>query len=97
MASTPIKPTFDAEDIPAFKVGEYKSVDLQPTGGTPPYSCDVTQGDLPAGLSFSKDGTLSGTAQRPNDPAPPTVWFRVTDSFGLQGTRAYPITVLPRT
>ena len=95
MASTAIKPTFEAEDIPAFTVGQYKSVDLQPSGGTAPYRCDVTKGDLPAGLSFGKKGTLRGTAQTPNDTAPPTVWFRVTDSFGLQGTRAYTITVFP--
>ncbi|HEY5883884.1 MAG TPA: Ig domain-containing protein [Pyrinomonadaceae bacterium] len=96
MASLPIKPAFNAEAIPAFTVGAAQSVDLQPEGGTPPYKCDVTQGNLPAGLTFSSAGTLSGTAQTPNDDAPPTVWFRVTESFGLQGTRAYPVSVRPR-
>lgn len=95
MASLPVKPTFNAEDIPAFTVDAAQSMDLQPEGGTPPYKCDVAQGDLPAGLTFSSAGTLSGTAHTPNDNAPPTVWFRVTDSYGLQGTRAYPITVMP--
>jgi hypothetical protein len=90
----PIKPTFNAEGVPAFKVGVYQVVDLEPTNGTPPYSCQVSQGNLPAGLSFSNEGKLSGTAQTPNDTNPPTVWFKVTDSLNASGTRAYTISVI---
>lgn len=92
--ATPSKPTFGAEEIPAFTVGQAQTVDLEPTGGTPPYRCDITQGDLPAGLSFSTDGKLSGTARTANDGEPPTVWFRVTDSRNQSGTTAYPVNVL---
>jgi hypothetical protein len=88
------KPTFNAEDVPAFTVGVAQTVDLEPTGGTGPYTCDVTQGDLPAGLRFGRDGKLSGTARTPNSDNPPTVWFRVTDSRDESGTRAYPISVV---
>jgi hypothetical protein len=91
------KPTFNAEDIPGFTVGVFQTIDLQPGGGTGPYKCDITKGDLPAGLSFSRDGKLSGTGQTPNDDNPPTVWFRVTDSADESGTRAYPISVMART
>jgi len=76
------KPNFEAEDIPDFTVGKSQNVDLQPSGGTAPYKCDVTQGDLPAGLTFSADGKLSGVAAKPNENSPPTVFFRVTDSRG---------------
>ena len=89
----PSNPTFDAEAIPAFKVGVAQVVDLQPTGGTGPYSCGISNGNLPAGLRFSRDGKRSGTARTPNDNNPPTVWFKVTDSTNASGTRAYTITV----
>src|SRR5687768_9557069 len=88
------KPNFEAEDIPNFTVGKSQEVDLQPGGGTPPYTCDVTQGDLPAGLTFSAEGTLSGVATKANDDNPPTVFFRVTDSRGAAGTTAYEVTVV---
>jgi len=90
----PTKPTFNREDIPAFKVGVSQDVDLEPAGGTGPYSCAISNGNLPAGLRFSRDGKISGTAQTPNDNNPPTVWFKVTDSQNESGTRAYPVTVI---
>lgn len=90
----PIKPTFNREDNPNFTVGVAQKVDLEPTDGTPPYKCDVSDGDLPDGLSFSSDGILSGTASKPNDDNPPTVFFRVTDSADEAGTRAYPVSVV---
>ena len=88
------KPTFNLEDIPAFVVGVYQSVDLQPTDGTPPYTCKVTQGDLPKGLGFSSAGVLSGTGETPNDTNPPTVFFMVEDANAENGTRAYPVFVV---
>ena len=87
------KPNFEAEDIPDFTVGKSQDVDLQPSGGTAPYKCDVTQGELPAGLIFSAEGKLSGVATKANDNNPPTV-FRVTDSRGAAGTRAYDVSVV---
>jgi large repetitive protein len=89
-----VKPTFNTEDVPAFTAGVSRKVDLEPTGGTPPYKCDITDGDLPEGLSFSSEGVIYGTATRPNDDNPPTVFFRVTDSKNESGTRAYPVTVV---
>jgi hypothetical protein len=91
------KPTFNLEDIPAFTVGKNQTVDLQPTDGKPPYTCDISKGNLPAGLNFSKEGKLSGTATAPNDNNPPTVWFRVTDSLKASGTTAYEVTVIAGT
>ena len=90
----PLMPTFNAEYILPFTVGVYQRIDLEPTAGTPPYKCDISEGELPAGLSFSTDGKVLGTATTPNDSNPPTVWFRVTDAAGESGTRAYSVTVM---
>ena len=91
------KPNFETESIPNFTVGKYGDVDLQPSGGTAPYQCSVTQGTLPAGLTFSADGKLSGVATTANDDNPPTVFFTVKDSTGASGTRAYPVSVAAAT
>jgi hypothetical protein len=95
MSSNPKdNPTFNLEGIPPFTVGVPQKVDLEPTSGKAPYKCDVSRGDLPDGLSFSSDGILSGTGRTANDSNPPTIWFRVTDSRGTQGTRAYQVIVV---
>jgi putative Ig domain-containing protein len=89
-------PTFNLESLPAFTVGVFQTVDLQPTGGNPPYKCEVSKGNLPAGLRFSSDGKLSGTATAANDTNPPTVWLKVTDSVNATGTTAYTVAVAAR-
>lgn len=56
------------------------SFQLNAAGGTPPYTFAVASGTLPAGLTLSASGLISGT---PTAPAPiPTVevQFRVQDS-----------------
>jgi hypothetical protein len=39
----------------------YKNQTLTVTGGTPPYSFSISSGRLPAGMTLSSDGILSGT------------------------------------
>ncbi len=66
---------------------------LTATGGTAPYTFAVTAGALPAGLTLSTAGALSGT---------PTVsglfnfTIRATDALGFTGTRVYALTVVDR-
>ena len=66
---------------------------LTATGGTAPYAFALTAGALPAGLTLSTAGSLSGT---------PTVsglfnfTVRATDALGFTGTRVYALTVVDR-
>ena len=47
--------------VPAAQEGASYSATLSATGGTTPYSWSVPAGSLPAGLSLSTSGVLSGT------------------------------------
>src|SRR5271170_4843443 len=46
---------------PASEGVAYPATALQASGGTSPYTWTITSGALPAGMSLSTDGTLSGT------------------------------------
>lgn len=59
-----------------FKSSPY-SATLQASGGTPPYSFSLLTGSLPAGLSLSSAGIISGT---PTTVGISTFTARVTDS-----------------
>ena len=47
--------------LPGATVGVPYSATLEATGGTPPFKWKVVTGSLPAGLTLSKSGTISGT------------------------------------
>ncbi|HTO45284.1 MAG TPA: putative Ig domain-containing protein [Burkholderiales bacterium] len=47
--------------LPAAQVGVPYSFTLTATGGTPPYAWSLASGSLPAGLSLSASGLISGT------------------------------------
>jgi plastocyanin len=47
--------------LPAAKVGVAYTGNLAASGGVPPYQWKVTQGSLPAGLTLSSSGSISGT------------------------------------
>jgi hypothetical protein len=47
--------------LPAATIGAPYNQTLIETGGTPPYTWSVSSGSLPAGLSLSSSGQLSGT------------------------------------
>ena len=59
-------------------------------GGVAPYSWMVTAGSLPAGLSFSGSGVLSGT---PTVAGTTNFTVSVNDAFGSMGSFAYTFTV----
>ncbi len=48
-------------ELPIAFVGEPYSIDLHSTGGVPPFEWHLDVGELPAGLSLSQGGTISGT------------------------------------
>jgi hypothetical protein len=60
------------------------------TGGTGPYTYAVTSGTLPAGLSLSSGGAVSGT---PTTAATSAFTVTATDANGDTGSRAYSVTV----
>ena len=63
---------------------------LTETGGTAPYTWSVISGSLPAGISLSPAGTLSGT---PTATGTSSFTVRVTDAKGQSATQATSITI----
>src|SRR5918912_4486056 len=78
--------TFITESLPDFTVGVPQHVDLQASGGTPPYHFAITQGALPKGLSLSPKGRISGVARRVADT---TVFIKLTDKVRASLTQAF--------
>lgn len=64
------------------------------TGGSPPYTWEVVNNALPAGLTLSSDGVLSGTPQA--TPATYDFTVRMTD-LGLRSVQSdFSITIYPQ-
>ena len=84
--------TFITESIADSTVGVPVNFQLQASGGTPPYSFKITQGQLPKALKLSKDGIISGT---PKAEADETVFILLTDKARASLTQAFPVRVNP--
>jgi YVTN family beta-propeller protein len=69
--------TISTTTLPNGTVGLAYSQPLQATGGTPPYVWTVSSGSLPAGLSLSSTGVISGT---PTNAAASSFTVTVTDA-----------------
>jgi hypothetical protein len=63
--------------LPDAPVGQAYGQSLAASGGTPPYAWSVASGALPAGLTLSAVGTISGT---PTTLSQTSVTVQVTDS-----------------
>jgi large repetitive protein len=63
---------------------------LTESGGTSPFTWSVSSGSLPAGISLSPDGNLSGT---PTATGTSSFTVKVTDANGQSATQATSITV----
>lgn len=70
--------------LPNAQVGAAYSASLQAatglSGGVPPYSWTISSGSLPAGLTLSSAGAITGT---PSSGGSTTFGFTVKDSSGL--------------
>jgi hypothetical protein len=66
-----------AATMPGAKVGVAYSASLAAKGGTPPYSWSLAAGTLPAGLTLSNTGVISGT---PTTAGTFKITVKVTDS-----------------
>jgi hypothetical protein len=93
---TPVCPAITVNPLvlPTATVGVAYSQTLTATGGTAAYSFAVSAGTLPAGLTLSTAGVLSGTPTTANG-AGVSVTIRATDLYGCQGTRVYALKVCP--
>ena len=71
-------------------IGITYSQTLAATGGTSPYNWSINSGSLPAGLSLSSSGVISGTPTAAGSPT--SVTFKVTDANSLTATQSLSIT-----
>ena len=76
--------------LPGATVGQAYSQGISASGGSAPYTYSVISGSLPAGLSLSSGGSISGT---PSVAGTSNFTIRATDSSGCTGSRAYSLTV----
>ncbi|MEO7653330.1 MAG: putative Ig domain-containing protein, partial [Bryobacteraceae bacterium] len=77
--------------LPAGTVGTAYSQSLSASGGTPPYQWS---GALPAGLSLSSVGAITGT---PSAPGSFNLTTTVTDGASLTADRTFTINIAPLT
>ncbi|PYS34814.1 MAG: hypothetical protein DMG14_28555, partial [Acidobacteria bacterium] len=79
-----------ASPLPAGTVGAAYSQTLGATGGTPTYTWSIALGTLPAGLTLSAAGVISGT---PTAAIAATFTVQVTDSASRTSAKALSIAI----
>lgn len=82
--------TITPASLPSPALGVAYSANLTTTGGVAPYSYTVISGQLPAGLTLSIPGTISGT---PTAGGVFTFSVRVVDFNGCSATQAYTLNI----
>jgi sugar lactone lactonase YvrE len=82
--------TFAPATLVSGQVGVSYNQTLTVTGGTAPYSYQVTAGSLPAGLALNSAGTLSGT---PTAAGSFSFTATATDTNGISGNQQYTLTI----
>src|SRR5579872_774428 len=82
--------TFATTSLPGGTVGLTYSFTLAASGGTAPYTWLVTGGSLPAGISLSSSGVLSGKATSASSLSPT---IQVTDANGHSASLTFSITI----
>jgi hypothetical protein len=90
--STPVvsSPNITTTSLANGTVGTAYSQTLAATGGTAPYTWKISSGTLPAGLSFSTKGVISGT---PTTACDPSVTFEVVDNNSMTAAESLAITI----
>ena len=84
--------TLSPATLPSGTVGVAYSQTIVGSGGTGPYTFGVTSGTLPAGLSLTSAGLLSGT---PTTVGTSVVTIRGTDANGCFADVVYTIIIAP--
>jgi len=78
--------------LPNGVVGTPYNQALSASGGTAPYTFTIIAGALPAGLTLSAAGVISGT---PTGGSTSTFTVQASDALGCSGSRAYLMDVNP--
>ncbi|TIV01520.1 MAG: autotransporter domain-containing protein [Mesorhizobium sp.] len=76
--------------LPAAQYGVAYSQTITASGGTSPYSFALTSGSLPAGMTLSSTGTLSGT---PTVVGSFPITVTATDNLGFTGAASYTLAI----
>lgn len=71
-------------------IGTAYSETITAVNGTSPYTFAITSGSLPAGLSMSSGGVITGT---PTTAATSTFTVTVTDANSYTGSQSFSITI----
>jgi hypothetical protein len=77
--------------LPSGTVGAFYSQSFEATGGRPPYTWSLGAGVMPAGLSLSTGGSVTGT---PATAGPSSFTVRVTDSASSSATQTFSLTIV---
>lgn len=96
--SSPASPTspsassvaISTSSLPGATVGSAYSTTLAATGGTKPYAWSIASGQLPAGLTLSSTGTISGT---PASTGTSSFTVKVSDSANPSQTASASLTL----
>jgi len=75
--------------LPVGAVGTFYSQSLSATGGTPPYSWSLVSGALPAGLSPSNSGQITGT---PTSAGTLSFTMKVADAASASAVQTFSLT-----
>ncbi len=86
----PNPPQIATTTLPGGTVGQPYSQTLHATGGVGVLTWSVTTGSLPAGLTLSSSGTISGT---PTTPGTSNFTVRVVDTFNQSDTQSLPLAI----
>jgi hypothetical protein len=86
----PAPPDITTTTLPGGTVGQAYSETLQATGGTGLLSWTLSGGSLPAMLSLSPNGVISGT---PTNSGPSNFTVRVVDTLNQSDTQTLSITI----
>ncbi len=80
---------FTSTSLPQPTVNQYYTVQLQVTGGSGNYTYYLNSGNLPAGLSLSSSGLITGT---PVSTAPASFSIRASDAYGRSAVASLTLT-----
>ncbi len=84
--------TVSPATLPGGAVGAAYTGAVTASGGREPYALSVSDGTLPAGVTLSADGDLTGTLSFPGSS---TFTIAASDADGCTGTREYDVVVAP--
>src|SRR5713101_3823807 len=88
--TTPAPLAIATTSVPSGTVGQAYSTQLNATGGTSPYTWSVSLGSLPAGLTLSAAGVISGT---PTTAGSSTFTATVSDVSAQTSSTSFTLTV----